>query len=160
MPNWMKMIEAKTALAKRGAKPSRAGDNPRIPPGQKQVHDFPVLDIGLEPQVSPSSWNLRVFGLVDQELDFSWKTFNDLPQIELTTDFHCVTRWSQLDMNWRGVSARKVCAPRATWMRHEPFADRTSSKPLMAKGCHLTLDKSTRTFIDDQKLRLALKSGA
>jgi len=38
MPNWMKMIEAKTALAKRGAKPSRPGENPRIPPGQKQVH--------------------------------------------------------------------------------------------------------------------------
>ena len=71
MPNWMKMIEAKVALAKRGAKPSRSGDNPRIPPGQKQVHDFPVLDIGLAPDVSPSSWNLRVFGLVENELDFN-----------------------------------------------------------------------------------------
>jgi DMSO/TMAO reductase YedYZ molybdopterin-dependent catalytic subunit len=117
MPNWMKMIEAKVALAKRGAKPSRASDNPSIPPGQKQVHDFPVLDIGLAPDVSPSSWNLRVFGLVERELDFSWKTFNDLPQSGLTTDFHCVTRWSQLDMNWRGVSAREVI------MRAQPRED-------------------------------------
>ena len=108
MPNWMKMIEAKIAVARRGAKPSRASENPRVPPGQKQVHDFPVLDIGLAPEVSPSSWNLRVFGLVDKELDLNWKTFNELPQIELTTDFHCVTRWSQLDMNWRGVLAREV----------------------------------------------------
>jgi len=108
MPNWVKMIEAKVALAKRGAKPSKASGNARIPRGQKQVHDFPVLDIGLAPQVSPTSWNLRVFGLVDKELDFTWKTFNDLPQIRLTTDFHCVTRWSQLDMNWRGVLAREV----------------------------------------------------
>lgn len=108
MPNWMKMIEAKIALAKRGAKPSKAGDNPRIPPGQKEVHDFPVLDLGLEPDVSPSSWNLRVFGLVEAELDYGWKTFNELPQVDLTTDFHCVTRWSQLDMNWRGVPAREV----------------------------------------------------
>src|SRR3954467_13435289 len=108
MPNWLKMIEAKVALAKRGAKPSKASANARIPPGQKQVHDFPVLDIGLAPEVSPSSWNLRVFGLVDKELDLNWKTFNELPQIALTTDFHCVTRWSQLDMDWRGVSAREV----------------------------------------------------
>ena len=88
MPNWVKMVEAKVALAKRGAKPSKAGDNPRISPGQKQVHDFPVLDLGLQPEVSPSSSNLRVFGLVEVELDYSWKTFNELPQVDLTTDFH------------------------------------------------------------------------
>ena len=108
MPNWMKMIAAKTALAKRGDRPSVAGANPRIPPGQKQVHDFPVLDIGLAPEVSPSSWNLRVFGMVANEIEFNWKTFNALPQIQLTSDFHCVTRWSQLDMNWQGVAAREI----------------------------------------------------
>lgn len=108
MPNWLKMIEAKTALAKRGAKPSRVGDNPRIPAGQKQVFDFPVLDIGLEPEVSPASWSLRLFGLVEHELEFSWTTFNALPQVERTTDFHCVTRWSQLDMNWKGVLAQEL----------------------------------------------------
>ena len=108
MPNWLKMIEAKTALAKRGAKPSRAGDNPRIPAGQKQVVDFPVLDLGLEPDVSPTNWSLRLFGLVEHELEFSWSTFNALPQAERTTDFHCVTRWSQLDMNWKGVLAREL----------------------------------------------------
>lgn len=108
MPDWLKMIEAKTALAKRGAKPSRAGDDPRIPAGQKQVFDFPVLDIGLEPEVSPASWSLRLFGLVEQELEFNWTTFNALPQVERTTDFHCVTRWSQLDMNWKGVLAQEL----------------------------------------------------
>lgn len=108
MPNWMKMIEAKTALARRGARPSVAGDNPRIPPGQKQVHDFPVLDLGLEPEVSQSSWNLRLFGLVEQEREFNWTTFNALPQVGITTDFHCVTRWSQLDMDWKGVLARDL----------------------------------------------------
>ncbi len=108
MPNWMKMIEAKIALARRGAKPSKAGGNPRIPPGQKQVRDFPVLDIGLEPEVSPSSWSLRLFGLVEEEREFSWKTFNELPQAGVTADFHCVTRWSQLDMDWKGVLARDL----------------------------------------------------
>src|SRR5260221_12242738 len=102
------MIEANVGFAPRGAHPSRAGGNPRIRPGQKEVHDFPILDLGLEPDVSPSSWNLRLFGLVEQELDYNWKTFNELPQVDLTTDFHCVTRWSQLEMNWRGVPAREI----------------------------------------------------
>ncbi len=108
MPNWMKMIEAKTALAKRGAKPSRAGDNPRIPAGQKQVHDFPILDLGMAPEVSPTNWALRLFGLVAEDIELNWKTFNELPQVMLTTDFHCVTRWSQLDLDWKGVLAREV----------------------------------------------------
>lgn len=120
MPNWIKMIDAKIALARRGAKPSKVGDNPRIPPGQKQVHDFPVLDLGLEPDVSPSNWNLRIFGLVEHELEFGWKAFQQLPQVGRTTDFHCVTRWSQLDMHWKGVSARELLL-RARPLREAAF---------------------------------------
>jgi DMSO/TMAO reductase YedYZ molybdopterin-dependent catalytic subunit len=108
MPNWIKMIEAKTALAKRGARPSRAGENPRIPPGQKEVHDFPILDLGEKPEISTSNWTLRLFGMVETGLELNWKTFNELPQIGLSSDFHCVTRWSRLDMNWKGVLAREV----------------------------------------------------
>jgi len=108
MPNRKKMIEAKTALARRAAKPSRVGDNPRIPAGQKQVHDFPILDLGMAPEVSSRNWALRLFGLVAEVIELNWKTFNELPQVTLTTDFHCVTRWSQLDLEWKGVLAREV----------------------------------------------------
>jgi DMSO/TMAO reductase YedYZ molybdopterin-dependent catalytic subunit len=108
VPNWSKFIEAKIALAKRGAKPTRQGDNPRIPPGQKQVHDFPVLDLGNAPFVSPDEWRLRLYGLVENELALDWQAFNALPQIDLVSDFHCVTRWSRLDLPWRGVLARDL----------------------------------------------------
>lgn len=137
MPNWMKMIEAKTALAQRGAKPSKAGDNPRIPAGQKQVFDFPVLDLGLEPEVSPASWSLRLFGLVGQELEFNWTTFNALPQTERTTDFHCVTRWSRLDMDWKGVLASELfrrCRPleRARFVTLHGADEYTTNLPIEA----------------------------
>jgi DMSO/TMAO reductase YedYZ molybdopterin-dependent catalytic subunit len=108
MPNWSKIIEAKVALARRGARRSRQGDNPRVPPGQKQVHDFPVLDLGNAPFVATDDWRLRLFGLVEHALELDWQAFNALPQIDVVIDFHCVTRWSQLDMPWRGVLARDL----------------------------------------------------
>src|SRR5436305_10731290 len=31
------------------------------------------------------------------------REFRALPQTEVTSDFHCVTRWSRLDNRWKGV---------------------------------------------------------
>ncbi len=36
--------------------------------------------------------------------EWSWDEFNALPQTELKTDIHCVTTWSKLDTQWRGVT--------------------------------------------------------
>lgn len=108
MPNWAKVIEGKIKVAQRGARPSAQGDNPRIPAGQKQVFDFPVLDLGMEPDVSVERWRLRLFGLVDQPIELDFDGLRQLPQQQFTIDFHCVTRWSQLDMPWEGVLARDL----------------------------------------------------
>ena len=110
MPNWSKVIEAKIALARRGTKPSGPSGNPRIPPGQKQVHDFPVLDIGQAQPMAPEAWHLQLWGLVANPQRLDWRGFNALPQVAVTSDFHCVTRWSQLDLEWSGVLARDVVA--------------------------------------------------
>lgn len=108
MPDWKKLIAAKIALAKRGAKPSLANANSRIPAGQTQVNNFPVLDMGIKPNISINEWSLRVFGLVEKELNIDWTDFQALPQVTDISDFHCVTRWSQLDMNWQGVRAQDI----------------------------------------------------
>lgn len=110
MPDWKKLIEGKIALAKRGAKPSAANSNARIPAGQKQVSNFPILDLGIKPDVPLSDWRLRVFGLVESEIQLDWAQFQALPQLTDISDFHCVTRWSQLDMDWQGVRVRDVLA--------------------------------------------------
>ena len=108
MPDWKKLIAAKIALAKRGAKPSLANANSRIPAGQTQVNNFPVLDMGIKPNINKNEWSLRVFGLVEKELNIDWTDFQALPQVTDISDFHCVTRWSQLDMNWQGVRAQDI----------------------------------------------------
>ena len=110
MPDWKKLIAGKIAIAKKGNTAGKLGDNIRVPAGQKQVSNFPVLDMGIKPWIGTSEWRLRVFGLVENELDLDWAAYKALPQITDISDFHCVTRWSQLDMDWQGVRARDVLA--------------------------------------------------
>jgi DMSO/TMAO reductase YedYZ molybdopterin-dependent catalytic subunit len=137
MPDWKKMIEAKIALAKRGARPSARGENPRIPPGQKQVHDFPVLDLGQAPFVARDDWRLKLWGLIEHPAELDWAAFSALPQVDVTLDFHCVTRWSQLDMSWRGVLARELVQramplPAAQFVTLHSADDYTTNLPLEA----------------------------
>jgi DMSO/TMAO reductase YedYZ molybdopterin-dependent catalytic subunit len=108
MPDWKRQIEAKIALAKRGALPSKPSADARVPPGQKVVTNFPVLDLGILPDINKGNWRLRIHGLVEHELDLDWEAYMALPQVTDISDFHCVTRWSKLDMEWQGVTAREL----------------------------------------------------
>lgn len=75
----------------------------RIPPGQRVTEKFPVLTAGT-PRITPKEeWTFTVDGLVETQLSFGWRDFNDLPMQDFTVDIHCVTRWSKLDTVWRGV---------------------------------------------------------
>jgi DMSO/TMAO reductase YedYZ molybdopterin-dependent catalytic subunit len=85
------------------AKPTVRSEN-RLPPGQRQVTDFPVLDLGIQPEIPLDTWSLRLHGKVEQPVTLSWKDFLALPQFKDTSDFHCVTTWSQFDMPWEGVA--------------------------------------------------------
>ena len=82
----------------------------RIPPGQYLTKKFPVLTKGPTPTLDLDRWRLRLFGNVTEEVVFSWEEFSELPRVTITTDFHCVTRWSLLDCTWEGVHIRDVVA--------------------------------------------------
>jgi DMSO/TMAO reductase YedYZ molybdopterin-dependent catalytic subunit len=78
----------------------------RLPPGQSLTLDFPVLHVGPVPAFHEDSWDLRVFGLVETEMRWSWQAFNQIPSVKQTCDIHCVTRWSKFDTVWEGVRFR------------------------------------------------------
>jgi len=80
----------------------------RLPPGQKEVKNWPVLDLGAQPDVKPENWRLRVSGLVENRLAFTLAEFHALPQRDFTSDIHCVTQWSRFDNHWRGVATRTI----------------------------------------------------
>lgn len=75
----------------------------RLPPGQSLTQKFPVLTYGPNPKFDPETWDLRVFGAVEQEMKWSWDEFLKLPTTTITCDIHCVTRWSKFDTVWEGV---------------------------------------------------------
>lgn len=90
---------------------SRAADPAaaeRVPPGQYLTEKFPVLHYGSVPKVDLATWDFRAFGEVDNPLRLTWDEFKALPRKTLTTDIHCVTRWSKLDTHWEGVAIQTV----------------------------------------------------
>ena len=58
--------------------------------------------------MSPEHWRFHVSGRVESETTWSFDDFMALPQVTIQADFHCVTRWSQLDNTWEGVHVREV----------------------------------------------------
>ena len=76
----------------------------RLPPGQHLTQGFPILDLGVKPEIALKDWRLEIGGLVENPKTFTWEEFNALPQFEDVSDFHCVTTWSKFDCRWRGVA--------------------------------------------------------
>ncbi|MCL9813257.1 sulfite oxidase-like oxidoreductase [Natranaeroarchaeum aerophilus] len=75
----------------------------RLPPGQRETEEFPVLSKSGTPEWNRDEWEFRVSGAVEQELTFDWEAFQQLPMETQQQDFHCVTGWSKFDCQFAGV---------------------------------------------------------
>ena len=91
----------------------RRPEPPRpIPPGQYLEDGFPVLSAGPTPRVDTATWEFTIQsssangseGGSETLGSWDWDALNALPQTDFRTDIHCVTKWSKLDTNWRGVT--------------------------------------------------------
>ncbi|MCW3835344.1 sulfite oxidase-like oxidoreductase [Sphingomonas canadensis] len=111
IPEASKLTRSKQRWASEGkfltGRIARPGSE-RLPPGQHLVKDWPVLDLGRQPDVSTDRWRLEVKGLVERPLTLDWAAFQALPQTRATSDIHCVTTWSRYDNEWLGVRTRDL----------------------------------------------------
>ena len=82
----------------------------RLPPGQRLVTNWPVLDLGIQPDVSKAEWRLTVDGAVVNPIEWDWTAFQAQPAFEDVSDIHCVTQWSKYDNRWTGVSTQHLLA--------------------------------------------------
>ena len=80
----------------------------RIPPGQHLTEKWPVLHYGFIPNIQTNKWNMRIYGLVDREINLNYQAFLALPMVKVISDIHCVTTWSRLDNLWEGVSTSVI----------------------------------------------------
>jgi DMSO/TMAO reductase YedYZ molybdopterin-dependent catalytic subunit len=83
-------------------------DESRIPPGQYYTDKWPVLHAGGVPKIDLATWDFRVFGLIRNPIRVSFDELLALGTQEQSSDIHCVTRWTRLDMPWKGVRLRAV----------------------------------------------------
>ncbi len=119
-------------------KVEEAGYDPdRLPPGQYLTEKWPVLHAGTVPNTDLAAWDFRVFGEVESPLTLSWDEFTALPTREITTDIHCVTRWSRFDTSFKGVhwsELAKIVKPRpsARYVVAHAEQDFTANVPLAA----------------------------
>lgn len=100
-----RLLRSKLRRAEEGVLPPRpASPDPRLPPGQRAVKDWPVLDLGRRPEWPCDPWTLEVSGAVRTELWLGPPWMDRLQQAETVADIHCVTGWSRLDSRFGGVS--------------------------------------------------------
>jgi DMSO/TMAO reductase YedYZ molybdopterin-dependent catalytic subunit len=78
-------------------------DNGRVPPGQYVTDGFPVLSAGPTPQTQLDQWTFSITQDGHVRKSWTWEEFRALPAETITADIHCVTRWTKLDTQWRGV---------------------------------------------------------
>ena len=103
----------------------------RVPPGQHLAKGFPVLTYGPTPEVDLSNWELKVWGLATAKT-FTWDDLMAMPQTNFTADFHCVTTWSKLDVQWTGVKVTDLMQqievdPKATHVMQHCYGDYTTN---------------------------------
>jgi DMSO/TMAO reductase YedYZ molybdopterin-dependent catalytic subunit len=117
-------------------KVAEAGFDPkRLPPGQYLTEKWPVLHAGTVPRTDLATWDLRVFGEVENPITLTWEQFNALPRSENVQDIHCVTRWSRFDTRFGGVHWRELAKlarpkPSARFVVAHAEQDFTANVPL------------------------------
>jgi DMSO/TMAO reductase YedYZ molybdopterin-dependent catalytic subunit len=80
------------------------GSAGRLPPGQYETRDFPVLSAGPTPRTPLAKWDFTIRDVDGQSVRWSWDELRALPHDTPTVDIHCVTKWSKFDTKWEGIS--------------------------------------------------------
>ena len=91
-----------------GSGPANRHGLPSVPIEQRLVENWPVLSLNESPDISLDAWRLEIGGLVANPFTLTWMEFMALPQVDDTSDFHCVTTWSRLNNHWKGVRFKTI----------------------------------------------------
>ncbi|HEX6448024.1 MAG TPA: sulfite oxidase-like oxidoreductase [Trebonia sp.] len=87
-----------------------ADEEERVPPGQYIARGFPVLSAGPTPHTPLADWTFSVTRGGETKKSWTWREFQALPPETVMVDIHCVTRWSKLSTQWRGVPVETLLA--------------------------------------------------
>jgi DMSO/TMAO reductase YedYZ molybdopterin-dependent catalytic subunit len=115
----------------------RRGQAPDLPPGQYLTEDFPVLSAGPTPRIPLDSWQFEIVTEAGQRHTWSWDELMALPHEDVTVDIHCVTKWSKLGTQWRGVAIETLLSDvetAADYVMAHSFGGYSTNVPLEDLG--------------------------
>ena len=106
-----------------------------LPPNQVWGKKFVVYAALGIPHVDPQQWKLRVDGLVNSPVEYSYDQLVTRPQNSLVRSFHCVTRWSIENVAWEGLLIKDLVASAgvsadASWLMFHCVDGYTAPVPL------------------------------
>ncbi|MGI0091463.1 MAG: sulfite oxidase-like oxidoreductase [Nitrososphaerales archaeon] len=106
-----------------------------LPPGQFVGKRWIIYSAIGEPNIRLEDWRLSLTGLVEEELQLSFKDIQELPQVKMVRDFHCVTKWSIQNVAWEGVLFRDLASAarverEATWIMFHSADGYTAPVPI------------------------------
>jgi DMSO/TMAO reductase YedYZ molybdopterin-dependent catalytic subunit len=94
-------------------------DKTKLPPGQFELSQFPTFGLLQFAKLLPRETHrieLKIGGNVEEPVAVS-DELRDLPGVEQTSDFHCVTTWSVRALRWSGFRFadfyERIVVPRA-----------------------------------------------
>jgi DMSO/TMAO reductase YedYZ molybdopterin-dependent catalytic subunit len=60
------------------------------------------------PVFEPDTYTLKISGEVEHPMELTWDEVRDWPSTKTTADFHCVTGWSVMDVQWEGILPSEI----------------------------------------------------
>lgn len=104
-------VLARDEVSERARNETRPDGRVRLPDGQRVISALRPMG-GRAGDSRPRHFRLRVHGAVEKPFTLDFQQLLAMPQVEHVSDVHCVTGWSVLAAQWRGVQV-KALAKRA-----------------------------------------------
>ena len=82
-----------------------------LPPNQVWGKRFVIYAALGVPHIDPQQWRLKVDGIVNAPVEYTYDQLMALPQDSEVRTAHCVTRWSIKDVAWEGVKLKRLLEP-------------------------------------------------
>jgi DMSO/TMAO reductase YedYZ molybdopterin-dependent catalytic subunit len=70
--------------------------------------EWPVRHDGDLPSVNLAEWRFKVWGQVEEEVEWTWEEFERFRREERVADLDCADGWSLTGKRWTGVPTREI----------------------------------------------------
>jgi DMSO/TMAO reductase YedYZ molybdopterin-dependent catalytic subunit len=110
----------------------RTADAQRLPPNQRQVKNWPVLDLGAQPRIDRKLWRLAIDGLVENPVTLDWQALQGPPQSE--SDALLATHWEGEPLAAEHGRPLRLVVQQPYFWKSAKWVKRIASRPTTSRA--------------------------